>query len=70
MRHAVLTPFFGILRDRFCEYQEPLPIADKLRRASEVPGVEGVEVIFPDEVREAGRDSRAISNVWVSRSRR
>lgn len=53
MRHAVLTAFFGSLRDRFCDYQQPLPIADKLRRASEVPGIEGVEVIFPDEVRAA-----------------
>jgi xylose isomerase len=55
MRHAVLTAFFGPLRDRFCEYQHPLPIADKLQRAREVPGVEGVEVIFPDEVREASQ---------------
>jgi xylose isomerase len=54
MRHAVLTAFFGLLRDRFCAYQQPLSIADKLQRASEVPGVEGVEVIFPDEVRAAG----------------
>jgi xylose isomerase len=53
MRHAVLTPFFGLLRDRFCDYQHPLSIAEKLQRASEVPGVQGVEVIFPDEVREA-----------------
>ena len=53
MRHAVLTPFFGLLRDRFCDYQQPLAIGEKLRCASEVPGVEGVEVIFPDEVRAA-----------------
>ena len=55
MRHAVLTPFFGLLRDRFCEYQHPLPIAEKLQRAREVAGVDGVEVIFPDEVREAAQ---------------
>jgi xylose isomerase len=54
MRHAVLTAFFGRLRDRFCEYHAPLPIAEKLQRASQVAGVEGVEVIFPDEVRAAG----------------
>lgn len=53
MRHAVLTPFFGRLRDRFCEYHEPLPVAEKLRRARSIPGVEGVEIIFPDEVRTA-----------------
>src|SRR5688500_8982700 len=53
MRHAVLTPFFGQLRDRFCDYHEPLPVAEKLRRARSVPGVEGVEIVFPDEVRAA-----------------
>lgn len=50
MRHSVLTPFFGQLRDRFAIYGSPLPIAEKLQRAAAIPGVEGVEVIFPDEV--------------------
>ena len=54
MRHAVLTPFFGQLRDRFATYHAPQPIGEKLRRAASIPGVEGVEVIFPDEVRSAG----------------
>ncbi len=58
MRHAVLTPFFGAIRDRFSDYHEPRPIAEKLRRARSIPGVEGVEVIFPDEVRTA-EDVRA-----------
>jgi xylose isomerase len=55
MRHAVLTAFFGKLRDRFCDYQHPLSMTEKLQRASEVSGVDGVEVIFPDEVREAAQ---------------
>ncbi len=53
MRHAVLTPFFGRLRDRFCEYQQPLSIGEKLERAAAIPGVEGVEVVFPDECPDA-----------------
>lgn len=53
MRHAVLTPFFGAIRDRFSDYHEPRSIVEKLRRARSIPGVEGVEVIFPDEVRAA-----------------
>lgn len=53
MRHAVLTPFFGRLRDRFCDYAEPCTIAEKLRLARDVPGVEGVEIVFPDEARVA-----------------
>ena len=37
MRHAVLTPFFGLLRDRFCDYQQPLAIAEKLRWRARCP---------------------------------
>jgi xylose isomerase len=53
MRQAVLTPFFGQLRDRFCTYHEPLPVGEKLQRARRIPGVEGVEIVYPDEVRAA-----------------
>ncbi len=53
MRHAVLTPFFGKLRDRFCEYHSPLSIEEKLELAAAIPGVEGVEIVFPDECSDA-----------------
>lgn len=49
MKHALIVSFFGRFRDRFCEYQQPLPIHEKLERAARVPGVEGVEIIYPDE---------------------
>src|ERR1039458_4225458 len=49
MRHAVITAFLGKLRDRFCEYQAPLRIEEKLERAAAIPGIQGVELIFPDE---------------------
>jgi xylose isomerase len=65
MRHAVLTPFFGQLRDRFATYHEPLPIAEKLRRAASIPGVEGVELIFPDEVRSAAEVRRELDEVGL-----
>lgn len=68
MRHAVLTPFFGRLRDRFCDYHEPRSIAEKLRLARDVPGVEGVEIVFPDEVRDAAdvRDELALLGLAVA----
>jgi xylose isomerase len=68
MRHAVLTPFFGRLRDRFCDYHEPRSITEKLRLARDIPGVEGVEIIFPDEVRSAGdvRDELARLDLAVA----
>jgi xylose isomerase len=53
MRHAVIMAFFGKLRDRFCEYQAPLPVEEKLERAAAIPGVQGVELIYPDECADA-----------------
>jgi xylose isomerase len=66
MRHAVLTPFFGQLRDRFATYHAAQPIGEKLRRASSIPGVEGVEVIFPDEVRNAGEIREDLASLGLS----
>lgn len=50
MKHAIITAFLGRLRDRFCEYQEPLSLVQKLERMSAIPGVTGAEVVFPYEV--------------------
>jgi xylose isomerase len=50
MKHAIITSFLGKLRDRFCEYQEPLSIEEKLKRMAQIPGVSGAEVVHPYEV--------------------
>ena len=50
MKHAIITSFLGKLRDRFCEYQEPLSIEQKLERMAQIPGVTGAEVVHPYEV--------------------
>jgi xylose isomerase len=52
MKHGILVTFFGNLQDRFCTYQQPMSLADKLESAAAVPGVSGVELIFPNECRE------------------
>ena len=54
MRHAIITAFLGLLRDRFCEYQEPRTIEQKLEIMRSIPGVRGAEVVFPYEVPGAG----------------
>lgn len=66
MRHAVLTPFLGKLRDRFCEYHSPLSIEEKLERAAAIPGVEGVEIIFPDECTDAAALRAALTRLRLA----
>ena len=50
MKHAIITAFLGLLRDRFCEYQESRTIEQKLDIMRSIPGVSGAEVVFPYEV--------------------
>ncbi len=50
MKQAIISAFLGRLRDRFCEYQQPLTIAQKLEAMARIPGVAGAEVVYPYEV--------------------
>ena len=52
MKQAVICPFFGKLRDRFCEYGEDLGVVAKLERIAQVPGIQGVEMVYPHELRD------------------
>jgi xylose isomerase len=52
MKQALICPFLGKLRDRFCEYGEDLSVVQKLERAAAVPGVAGVEIVSPHELRD------------------
>ena len=52
MKHAIITAFLGLLRDRFCEYQEPRTFEEKLDLMRRIPGVSGAEVVHPYEVPE------------------
>jgi xylose isomerase len=61
MRHALIVAFFGRLRDRFCEYGSPLRIDEKLARAAAVQGVEGAEIVYPDECSEPELVADALS---------
>lgn len=73
MKHAIITAFLGLLRDRFCEYQEPRTLEQKLDIMRRIPGVTGAEVVFPYEVPEPpvlldllGRANLAVSAVNVN----
>ncbi|MPY86771.1 MAG: TIM barrel protein [Luteitalea sp.] len=52
MKHAIITSFLGLQRDRFCEYQEPRTLEQKFEMMRRIPGVTGAEVVHPYEVPE------------------
>jgi xylose isomerase len=52
VKQALIVAFLGTVRDRFTQMGEPLSIREKLQRAALIPGVEGAEIIFPEECQE------------------
>lgn len=49
MKQSIITAFLGQTRDRFSEYHEPTDLATRLKTVQQIPGVTGVEVVFPYE---------------------
>ena len=65
MRQALIVAFLGIVRDRFTQLGEPLSIRKKLQNAAKIPGVEGAEIIFPDECHEPSEVLEALAETGL-----
>jgi xylose isomerase len=66
MKQAVICPFFGKLRDRFCEYGEDLSVVEKLQRIASVPGVSGVEIVYPHELQDLDEVKAALTKLGLA----
>jgi xylose isomerase len=53
MKYAVISSFLGKTKDRFHEYNTSLDLEEKFRLAAEIPGMQGLECVYPYEVNEA-----------------
>lgn len=57
--------FLGVVRDRFTQMGEPISICEKLRRAAQIPGVEGAEIIFPEECHDTSEVIEALAETGL-----
>jgi xylose isomerase len=51
-KHAVISGFLSRTKDRFFEYNEEKTLEERYRLAATIPGVTGVESVFPYEINE------------------
>ena len=49
---AIITGFLSRTKDRFHEYNEPLALDQKFRLMTEIEGYDGVEIVYPYEVKD------------------
>ncbi|MHC4520051.1 MAG: sugar phosphate isomerase/epimerase family protein, partial [Planctomycetota bacterium] len=52
-KHAVISAFLGQTRDRFHQYNEVRDLEAKMELAGQIPGISGIEAVFPYEVNDA-----------------
>jgi xylose isomerase len=66
MKQAIICPFFGRLRDRFCEYGEDLDVVARLEHIAQIPGVHGVEIVYPHELRDLDEVKAALTRLGLA----
>jgi len=52
LKMAIITGFLSRTKDRFHEYNEPLDLDSKFKLMSTIEGYDGVEIVYPYEVRD------------------
>ncbi|OAV43369.1 sugar phosphate isomerase/epimerase [Lewinella sp. 4G2] len=60
MKQSIITAFLGQTRDRFSEYHQPTELEQRLQTVQQIPGVTGVEVVFPYETGGAAAECKAM----------
>ena len=53
LKMAIITGFLSQTKDRFHEYNSPLSVDEKFKLMSQIPGYNGVEIVYPYEVSDA-----------------
>lgn len=53
-KFSIITGFLGQTKDRFHTYNQPIDLDTKFRMVADIPGYDGVEVVYPYEVPDAG----------------
>ena len=52
MKHSVIMAFMGGQKDRFCTYFPDSTPEEKMQKIAEVPGIDGVEIVYPFEIKD------------------
>ncbi len=52
LKMAIITGFLSRTKDRFHEYNQPLDLDDKFALMTEIEGYDGVEIVYPYEVKD------------------
>jgi len=62
MKHSVIMAFMGGQKDRFCTYFPNATPEEKMQKIAEVPGIDGVEIVYPFEIQDPQETMKLLKN--------
>jgi xylose isomerase len=65
-RFSVITTFLGQSKDRFHVYNKDASLEQKFQMASDLPGYDGVEIVYPYEVNDPSETKRLLDKYGLS----
>ncbi|OUM89027.1 sugar phosphate isomerase/epimerase family protein [Parageobacillus thermoglucosidasius] len=60
LKHSIIVGILGRYADRFHEYQPARDFYENLKVASQIPGIEGIEVVYPQDFSDMEKAVKAI----------
>ncbi|TDF91140.1 sugar phosphate isomerase/epimerase family protein [Paenibacillus piri] len=60
LKNSIIVPILGRYADRFHEYQPARTFFDNLQVAAAIPGIEGIEVVYPQDFADPEQTVKAI----------
>ena len=64
-RMAIISAFLGGIKNRFITYQEERDIVERLKLASKVPGLAGIELGYPADFKDFGVLKKALADTGL-----
>lgn len=64
-KHSIIVPILGRYADRFHEYQPARAFLENLETAASIPGIDGIEVVYPQDFAAADQAVGAIRDTGL-----
>ena len=65
LRHSIMVGILDRYVDRFTEFQPAVPLETRMSQAADIPGAQGVELVYPADLADPGRAKRLLERTGL-----
>lgn len=65
LRHSIMVGILDRYADRFTEFQPAVPLETRMAQAADIPGAQGVELVYPADLGDLARAKRLVERTGL-----